>query len=191
MVFDVYIEQSIKSATRSKKGQTKRIKVAKGTALLRNWKSFRHVDGNKTELFHLLAEKVVTETGFQELVITRGNQVLSNSSELNKTQLAPCNHEEADTRIFVHVKNLASQDHEVIAVVKVDTDIVVIAISCFDGLASTGLKQLSLEFGAVVNKRWIPIHSLAAVLGERCGGVLSGVHSEIVTLFLPLVEIAR
>ena len=88
MVFDVYIEQSIKSATRSKKGQTKQIKVAKGTPLLRNWKSFRHVDGNKTELFHLLAEKVVTETGFQELVITRGNQVLWNSSELNKTQLA-------------------------------------------------------------------------------------------------------
>ena len=148
---------------------------------------FPRVDSNKTELFYLLAEELVTETGFKQIVITRDNLAFSNSSELNKTQLAPCNHEEADTRIFVHVKNLASQDHEVITVVKVDTDIVVIAISCFDGLASTGLKQLSLEFGVVVNKRWIPIHSLAAVFGERCGGMLSGVHSEVVTLFLPLV----
>ena len=45
-------------------------------------------------------------------------------------------------------------------------------ISCFDGLASTGLKQLGVEFGAGINKRWIPIHSLAAGLRERCGGLL-------------------
>ena len=162
MVFDVYLEQSIKSATRSKRGQGKRIKVVKGTPLLRNWKSFLHVDGNKTELFHLLAEELVTETGFKELVITRGNLALSNSSELNKTQLVLCNHKEADSRIFVHIKDLVSQGHEVIAVVTVDTDVVVIAISCFDGLASTGLKQLWVEFGAGINKRWISIHSLAA-----------------------------
>ena len=51
-------------------------------------------------------------------------------------------------------------------------DVVVTAISCFDGLASTGLKQLWVEFGARINKRWVPIHSLAAALGERCGGLL-------------------
>ena len=172
VVFDVYLEQSINSATRSKRGQGKQIKVVKGPCLPRNWKSFLRVEGNKTELFHLLTEELVTETGFKELVITRGNLALSNSSELNKTQLAPCNDEEADTRIFAHIKDQASQGHEVITVVTVDTDVVVIAISCFDGLASTGLKQLWMEFGAGINKRWIPIHSSAALLGERCGGLL-------------------
>ena len=142
MVFDIYLEQSIKSATRSKRGQGKRIKVLKGTPLPRNWKYFLSVDGNKTELFHLLAEELVTETGFKELVITRGYLALWNSSELNRNQLAPCNHEEADTRIFVHIKDRASQGHKVIIVVTVDTDVVVLIISCFDGLASTGLKQL-------------------------------------------------
>ena len=142
MVFDIYLEQSIKSATRSKRGQGKRIKVLKGTPLPRNWKYFLSVDGNKTELFHLLAEELVTETGFKELVITRGYLALWNSSELNRNQLAPCNHEEADTRIFVHIKDRASQGHKVITVVTVDTDVVVLIISCFDGLTSTGLKQL-------------------------------------------------
>ena len=66
--------------------------------------------------------------------------VLSNIFELNKTQLAPCNHEEVDPRIFVHIKDLASSRHEVITVVTADTDVAVIAIFCFDGLASTGIK---------------------------------------------------
>ena len=153
MVFDIYLEQSIKSATRSKGGQGKRIKVLKGTPLPRNWKYFLSVDGNKTELFHLLVEELVTETGFKELVITRGYLALWNSSELNRNHLAPCNPEEADTRIFVHIKDRASQDHKVITVVTVDTDVVVLIISCFDGLASTGLKQLYVEFGAGINKR--------------------------------------
>ena len=134
---------------------------------------FPRVDSNKTELFYLLAEELVTETGFKQIVITRDNLAFSNSSELNKTQLAPCNHEEVDTRNFVNIKDLTSQGHEVITVVTVDTDSVVIDISCFDGLASTLLKQLRVEFGAGINKRWIPIHSLAAALGERCGGIFS------------------
>ena len=70
VVFDVYLEQSIKSATRSKRGQCKQIKVVKGTPITRNWKT------ELTELFHLLAEELVTETGFKEFVITRGNLAL-------------------------------------------------------------------------------------------------------------------
>ena len=69
--FYVYLKQSIKP--RSKRGQGKWTKVVKGTPLPRNWKSFLCVDGNKMELFHLLVEELVTETGFKELVITRGN----------------------------------------------------------------------------------------------------------------------
>ena len=188
-IFDVYLEQSIKSATRSKRGQGKQIKIVKGTPLPRNMKCFLHVDDNKTELFHLLAEELVTETGFKELVITRGNLTLLNSSELNKTQLAPCNHKEADTRTYVHIKDLASQGHEIIIVVTVDMDVVVIATSCFDSLASTGVKQLWVEFGAGINKHWIPIHSLAAAgLWWNVVDCSSGMRSQVVTLFLPLVE---
>ena len=36
VVFNVYLEQGFKSATRSKRGQGKRIKVVKGTPLPRN-----------------------------------------------------------------------------------------------------------------------------------------------------------
>ena len=67
VVFDVYLEQSIMSAAKSKRGQGKWINVVKGTTLPRNWKSFLCVDGHKTELFHLLAEELVTETGLRKL----------------------------------------------------------------------------------------------------------------------------
>ena len=68
-------------------------------------------------------------------------------------------------------------------------DVVVIATSCFDSLASTGVKQLWVEFGAGINKHWIPIHSLAAAgLWWNVVDCSSGMCSQVVTLFLPLVE---
>ena len=150
VIFNVYLEQSIKSATRSKWGQGKRIKVVKGTPLPRNWKFFLRVrQQDKTVWF---ASRGTGHRNRFQRTCYRGNLALLNSSELNKTQLARCNHKEADTRIFVHTKDLASQGHEVITVVTVNTDVVVIAISCFDDLASTGLKQLWVEFGAGINK---------------------------------------
>ena len=93
-------------------GQGKQIKIVKGTPLPRNWKFSLHVDNNKRDLVHLLVQELVTEKGFKELVINRDKMALSNSSELNKTQLTPCTHEEAHT-----INNLASQGRDVIKVV--------------------------------------------------------------------------
>ena len=85
VVFNFYLEQSIKSATRSKRGQSKQIKVVKRIPLPGNWTFFLHVESNRTELFYLLAEELVTETGFKELVITTDNLALS--TDLNLTKL--------------------------------------------------------------------------------------------------------
>ena len=41
------------------------------------------------------------------------------------------NYEEADTRIFLHAKNMALRGHTKIAVRTVDTDVLVLAISAF------------------------------------------------------------
>ena len=39
--------------------------------------------------------------------------------------LAPCNHEEADTRIIVHIADAVSRGYDQIIVRTVDTDVVV------------------------------------------------------------------
>jgi len=36
--------------------------------------------------------------------------------------LAPCSHEEADSRIFVHVKDMAQQEHMKVMICIVDTE---------------------------------------------------------------------
>ena len=83
-----------------------------------------------------------------------------------------CNHEEAEARIFVYVNELALESHKVVLVDTVDTNIIVIVISCFNELSQFGLEKLCIEFGVGINKRWIPIHDLISVLETKIAGLL-------------------
>ena len=86
--------------------------------------------------------------------------------------MTPYNHEEPDTRIFVHLKKLVLKGHKVGLLDTVDTDVVVIAISCFSELSQLGLEKLWIEFGVGISRRWIPIHDLTSVLGIKSAGLL-------------------
>ena len=66
VVWDVYHEDSLKRCTREKRGYGRRRKVLASTRIPSDWKGFLRVDGNKDELFKLLAEKVML------LISTRG-----------------------------------------------------------------------------------------------------------------------
>ena len=57
VVFDVYKKSSLKSETRSKRGQGIRRRVTGTSKKPGNWQSFLRDVSNKTELFHFLAEK--------------------------------------------------------------------------------------------------------------------------------------
>ena len=58
IVFDVYVSESLKSATREKRGSGTRTRVAASTKIPKNWQEFLRVDENKTELFHYLADVI-------------------------------------------------------------------------------------------------------------------------------------
>ena len=61
-------------------------------------------DQNKTELFMMLAKSLTTmESNFDTFATNLENVLLNNVNNLD--ELFPCNHEEADTRIFLHAKN--------------------------------------------------------------------------------------
>ena len=61
-------------------------------------------DQNKTELFMMLAKSLTTmESNFDTVATNLENVLLNNVNNLD--ELFPCNHEEADTRIFLHAKN--------------------------------------------------------------------------------------
>ena len=45
--------------------------------------------------------------------------------------LYPCNHEEADTRVLLHVKDMTRNGYKKLAIRIVDTDVLILAISFF------------------------------------------------------------
>ena len=78
-----------------------------------------------------------------EVITTSGVDVLS-SSLVETEGLTACNHEEADTRVFIHVKHASARDLKKVLIRTVDTDVVVLAIAYARKLE---LQELWIAFG--------------------------------------------
>ena len=75
------------------------------------------------------------------------------------SEISFCNQEEADIRMFLHVKHATSN-----AVIKtVDTEVVIFAIFCFKLLK---INKLWIEFGVAGNTRYISIHVAVSSLPQ-------------------------
>ena len=57
---------------------------------------------------------------------------ISSSNELDLSSLTPCNHEEADTRVFLHVKDMTQQGYTKMVIQKVDTNVLVLVVSVYE-----------------------------------------------------------
>ena len=147
--------------------------MVESTSLPKNWRTFLRVDENKTELFGLISQSITKENSPKHIVRTYNGEVASSKIEENiDSLLSPCNHEEADTRIFVHVSSLVLKGHKNIIIATVDTDVVIIAIAKFNQLVSIGLHTLWVEFGVGKNRKWLPINSYAEHIGlDKCHGL--------------------
>ena len=102
-----------------------------------NWKSFLQDSSNKTELFMVLANKIVTLCPDNVIVVTKGEQALSNKP-ISLEGLCPCNHEEADSRIFTHALHVGKQHMKSVLIKACDTDIVIVAVHVFATLQDAG-----------------------------------------------------
>ena len=127
LVWDVYREGSLKRTTHEGKGTGQRRQVTMSTRIPTNWKGFLRNDENKNELFLLLASYVVSMVipDDKELYTTSGESVLSSINRINLTNLAPCTHEEADTKLMVHVLDASCCGHRRIIIRTSDIDVVV------------------------------------------------------------------
>ena len=81
IVLDTYQASSLKSETRSKRGQGARRRVTGTGKLPRNWRDFLRHSANKAELFDYLAEKVVEHHSDNRVIVTKGPDALSNHPE--------------------------------------------------------------------------------------------------------------
>lgn len=72
--------------------------------VLRNWQEFLRLDNNKKELFLFVSEQVVrTAIKGEQIIVTRGEEVLCSPPTTRRNKLSPCLHEQVDTRMMVYI----------------------------------------------------------------------------------------
>ena len=88
--------------------------------------------------------------------------------------VAPCSHEEADTRVFVHARDATSKGSKSITIKANDTNVVVIAVSTMPCLQELGLQKLWIAFGQGASAQLIPVHEMVSSIGpeKKFGGIL-------------------
>ena len=82
-------------------------------------------------------------------------------------------HEEADTRLILHVKH-AAKDHKRVVVESPDTDV---AILCIHFYSSVECEELWFETGTKDKHRFIPVHEVVSNIGSASCCALPGLHS--------------
>ena len=113
----------------------------------------------------LLAEGIRGLTTPAHIYSTAGTGVVCNTRDVDLSYLAPCNHEEADTRVFVHLADAVRLGHTEALISSGDTDVVVLAVSAMAKLPA--LKELWVDVGNGRKLRYIAVHEISAALGKN------------------------
>ena len=71
--------------------------------------------------------------------------------------LSPPDHEEADTRLLLHVKDMERKGLSRVMIRTVDTDMFLLSISLYDDL---DLEQIWIDFGSGEQRCFLPIHEM-------------------------------
>ena len=177
LVWDCYLPDSLKAATRAKRGTGIERRVVGDAAIPRNWQNFLRVDSNKTELIAFLSN-VLLSAFVQEdkqLVVTNKMDVLSKPQLPDISLISPCTHEEADSRMLLHVGHAVKSGHRSIMIQTVDTDVVVLAVAVAQTLPPEN--ELWLAFGTGKNFKYIAAHNIATGLGPEKACALPLFHA--------------
>ena len=120
------------------------------------------------ECAHRITEMHTANT----IIVTKEEFALSNQM-ISLDHVAPCRHEEADMRIFVHARDAVTEGHKDLMIKANDTDILVIAISTLPSLQELGLEKLWIAFGKETHLRWIPTNDIVSTIDpEKTSGIL-------------------
>ena len=112
----------------------------------------------------------------KEVFVTSGMRVPKGTSR----QMIPCDHEEADTRLLVHVIDSLNAGCSTCLVRTVDTDVVVILIDKFHHLLTLNLSaKIWVAFGMGKTFAYLDINSISRALGKQKSLALPVFHSFI------------
>ena len=104
-----------------------------------------------------------------------GESVISSNSSIS---MPNCNHEEADTRILVHLLHALEGNAETVLVRTVDTDVVIILVGKFyDLIAASPGADIWVAFGMGKYFSFISINLICASLGKSKSQSLPVLHA--------------
>jgi hypothetical protein len=161
IVWDRYFEHSLKESTREHRGKGLRRKVEGHLKLPGNWMNFLRESSNKRDLFDFLSLRVESHQfpTNKSVYITKKEYVLTSSSN----KMPKCTHEEADTRIMVHLIHALEGGKQLIQVRTVDTDVIVILIGNFHDLKQRfSLQDVWVFFGTGKHIQLLSIKKLCS-----------------------------
>ena len=99
-----------------------------------------------------------------KIISTFSKLILLSSQAANTSHLSPGTHDEADTRLLLHVADAATDGYLRIMLHTVDTDVVVLCTALF---TQTNLTEIWILFGTGKTRRLIPAHIIAQNLGPQ------------------------
>ena len=96
-----------------------------------------------------------------QIVISKNLLHVESYCNIYTKNLQPCNHDNADSRMVVHLKDASKRGVKRVLVATIDTDVVVVLIYHFFFFR---FKALWVEMGVGQHRRWLPIHTYAQLL---------------------------
>ncbi|EDO40140.1 predicted protein [Nematostella vectensis] len=134
--------------TRGNRGAGVRRCISPSCPIPSNWSDFLRNSENKTQLFNFLDT--------MKQIITTYEKSVRCTVQRDTTDLSPCSHEEADSRVILHVKDAHDQGFTKIAVRTVDTDVLVLSVAVLPLLPIQPKLWVAFDTGA--NFRCIAAH---------------------------------
>ena len=175
MVKDQYLANSTKGSAREKRGVGVRRKVSAQSKIPANWLNFLHDSNNKAELFVFLTRAASEKDVFGRQGNLHYLLCVSVVSLCPSTSMPDCTHEEADTRVVVHVIDAnIRKGIKSIWIRIMDTDILIILISKFHLLKDL-CKNLELKaaFGVRKNFAVYSVNNICPTLGLDKNKIMS------------------
>ena len=168
--FDTYQQLTLKMATRTKRGKGVRRRLQDDLIAPTNCHSFLRLDENKIELFCYLSQYLVQKHGQSniQLVFNFDTMSISYDPDADLSFVLPCNHKEADTRVFLHTKDMALKGNKSILIRTVDIDVLALSLASFFHLAKD-IDQFWIDFGTGKSRKFFAIHEICDVLRTEKG----------------------
>ena len=162
-------DHNLKAQAQTKRGNPGVTNIVEGcTPVPRDWNKFLANSRNKVQLFRFLSKTVIQASSqFTDVEVcsTYDDHVFVNTSDSQSVAdfdtIMPCNHPEADSRIFLHLSHAAQQGHSKAFIRPVDSDVVIIAVGYFGSL---GVMKLWIGFGIGKAFQHIPVHEITETL---------------------------